>query len=75
MICQPTGIVEVHAGSIDVTHIHLRALAVDRTPTAVDVEDVERHIEVVDDAMTYRLSMAAVGHPLQVHLRAMLRRH
>ncbi len=74
VLAQPTGIAEVHAGSIDGTHLHLRALAVGRTPTAVDVEDVERHIEVDGDTMAYRLSMAAVGHPLQVHLRATLSR-
>ena len=74
VLAQPTGIVEVHAGTIDGTHLHLRALAVDRTPTSVDVEDVERHIVVDGDTMTYRLSMAAVGQGLQVHLRATLHR-
>lgn len=74
VIAQPTGIVEAHAGTIDGTHLHLRALTVAHTPTAVEVDDVERHLEVADDSMTYRLSMAAVGHALQVHLRATLRR-
>lgn len=73
LLVQPTGIAEVHGGTIDGTHLHLRALAVARTPTAVEVEDVERHIVVDADLMTYRMSMAAVGHPLQVHLRATLR--
>jgi len=74
VLAQPTGIVEAHAGTIDGTHLHLRALTVAHTPTAIDVEDVERHIEVTGTTMTYRLSMAAVGHPLQVHLRATLER-
>lgn len=74
VLAMPTGIVEVHGGSIDGTHLHLRALVVESAPTAVEVTDVERHIQVEDDVMTYRLSMAAVGQPLQVHLRATLRR-
>ena len=74
VLASPTGIVEVHAGSIDGTHLHLRALTVEGTPTALEVTDVERHLEVDGDLLSYRLSMAAVGHPLQVHLRAALRR-
>jgi hypothetical protein len=73
-LAQPTGIVEVHGGTVEGTHLHLRSLAVERTPTALEVTDVERHIEVDGDLMRYRLSMAAEGHPLQVHLRGELRR-
>lgn len=73
-LAQPTGLVETHAGTVEGGHIHLRSLAVERTPTAKEVTDVERHIEVAGDLMRYRLSMAAVGEPLQVHLRAALRR-
>ncbi|MDH4116665.1 MAG: FABP family protein [Acidimicrobiia bacterium] len=73
-LAQPTGITEVHTGSIQGTHLHLRSLVVAHTPTAVEVSDVERHIEVEGPLLRYRMSMAAVGHPLQVHLRATLRR-
>jgi hypothetical protein len=74
VLASPTGIVEIHGGSIDGTHLHLRSLVVEGAPTAVEVTDVERHIQVDGDLMTYRMSMAAVGQALQVHLRANLRR-
>ena len=74
VLAQPTGIVEVHTGLVETGHVHLRALAVERTPQSVEVTDVERHLEFDGDLLRYRLSMAAVGQPLQVHLEATLRR-
>lgn len=71
-LAQPTGIVEAHAGSVDGTHLHLRVSEMALTPTAKEVTDVERHIEVDGGRMRYRLSMAAVGEALQVHLEAVL---
>lgn len=73
-LAQPTGILEAHAGSVDGTHLHLRVSEMALTPTAKEVTDVERHIEVDGDRMRYRLSMAAVGHSLQIHLEAKLTR-
>lgn len=73
-LAQPTGIVEVHTGSVSGGHVHLRTATVALTPNAVDVSDVERHIEVEDDTLFYRLAMSAVGQPLQPHLEATLRR-
>ncbi len=75
IIAQPTGIAEVHTGTVDGTHIHLRAGHVETAPSAKDVTDVERHITVDGDTMTYRLSMAAVGEELQRHLTATLTHH
>lgn len=74
VIAQPTGITEVHTGVVDGAHIHLRAGHVECTPTAVEVTDVERHLTVEGDTLRYRLSMAAVGHELQIHLEGTLTR-
>ncbi len=74
VVAQPTGIAEVHAGPRDGQVLELRAGAVVATPSAVEVRDVTRRIEVRDDVMTYRLAMAAVGQPLTHHLAATLRR-
>lgn len=74
VIAQPTGIVEVHTGSIQGGHVHFRAGKVETTPTAKDVTDVERHLRVENGELRYRLSMAAVGQPLTVHLEATLAR-
>jgi hypothetical protein len=74
VIAQPTGITEILAGTLEGGHMHLRALSVECTPTATEVTDTERHFEVEGDVLRYRLSMAAVGHPLGVHLQATLHR-
>lgn len=74
IISSPTGITEIDTGTVDGTHIHLRAGTVESTPTALEVADVERHITVDGDTLRYRLSMAAVGHELQQHLAAELTR-
>jgi len=44
------------------------------TPTAKDVREVRRVYEVRDDALWYRIDMAAVGQPLGFHLEATLER-
>lgn len=77
-IAQPTGFVEVHTGTVSVsagrTSVHLRSVLVARTPTAKQVDAVERRIVVEDDLLTYELHMAAMGQPLQLHLSATLTR-
>lgn len=73
-LAQPTGIVEIHTGSVKEGHVHLRSMLVGLTPNAVHVTDVERHIEADEDSLRYRLAMAAVGQELQPHLEAALTR-
>ncbi|MGH8873994.1 MAG: FABP family protein [Acidimicrobiia bacterium] len=73
-LAQPTGIVEVHRGMVIGRRITLRSDLVARTPTAVEVTEVVRELEVEDDVLRYHLDMAAVGRPLQRHLEAELHR-
>ncbi len=44
------------------------------TSTAKHVSATERRYRVDGDTLTYEIAMAAVDQPLQVHLRATLRR-
>ena len=74
VIAQPTGIVEVHTGDVQDQRLDFRTNVVGRSGTAVEVSQVARQLEVDGDAMRYRLQMAAVGQPMQVHLQAELAR-
>ncbi|MBM45913.1 MAG: fatty acid-binding-like protein [Acidimicrobiaceae bacterium] len=78
VVAQPTGIVEVHSGfyasnpNSCVMDLHSTHVAV--TATAKPVEQVHRLLRIADDTMTYDLSIAAVGKPIQQHLKASLER-
>ncbi len=74
VIAQPSGIVEVDAGPIDGTTLSLRSQIVGRTPSAKQVDSVERNLVVDGDTLRYDLYMGAVGQPHQIHLKAILRR-
>ena len=74
VIAQPTGVTEIHSGLIAGTQIEFVTDQVGASQTAKEVRTVTRALEVVGDTLTYRLEMAAVGHPLQFHLEASLRR-
>ncbi len=74
VLAQPSGIVELHEGTMDGTTLRFASTSVVTTATAKDVSAVERTIAVADDELTYDLSMAAVGLPLQHHLSARLQR-
>lgn len=72
VVAQPTGVVEVHTGDMQGNRIDFRTSLVGLSPTAVDISQVERRIEVDGHTMRYRLGLAAVGQPIQVHLEAEL---
>lgn len=74
VVAQPSGIVEVDVGSVAGSSIRVRSTTVTTTPTAKDVDSVERWIDVEDDQLTYELWMGAVGEPHQFHLSAVLMR-
>ena len=74
VLSQPSGIVELHEGTITERSVRLRSTSVLTTATAKDVTEVTRSIDVSDGSLTYDLSMAAVGLPLQHHLHATLSR-
>lgn len=76
VVAQPTGIAEVHVGTLDGERIDLRSTSVVSTPAAAShrVLAVRRRITVEGDVLRYELHMAAVGQPLTLHLTAELRR-
>lgn len=75
VIAQPTGIVEVGAGTVEHRRVAVAASTeATRTPTAVLVGGVERAMQVEGDELTYELRMATDRVPMTLHLRATLRR-
>lgn len=75
VLAHPTGIAEILTGSVEGTELRLMSGAIQLTPTAVEVADTERHIEVSAAGraeLNYRFSMAAVGQRHQLHLEATL---
>ena len=74
VVAQPSGIVEIHAGTWDGGRCDLRSVHVASAPAAKACTEVRRRLEVDADRLAYRLDMAAVGQDLQFHLEAVLER-
>lgn len=74
VVAHPTGITEAHEGRVSGTGLRLATVGVLTTPSAKQVDAVERDIDVDGDALSYAVRMAAVGQPLTHHLSATLRR-
>jgi hypothetical protein len=74
VLAQPTGITEIHSGSVDGCSVRLISRHVGVSPTAKDVRAVTRSLWVEGDTLRYRLEMEAVDQPLQFHLEAELAR-
>ena len=73
VVAHPNGHAEVSEGELHGTSITLVSTAMSPTPTAKQVEVLERDVHVNGEVMTYELRMAAVGRPLEGHLQAELR--
>lgn len=74
VVARPSGLVEVDEGVVHGAHVELTSTLIGRTPSAKEVTDVRRTVDVEGDIMRYQLEMAAVGEPRQFHLEAELRR-
>jgi hypothetical protein len=74
LITTPTGIMELHLGTIDGLRVELATDVVMRTATAKEVTAGHRLYGIVDGALLYAQEMAAVGHGLNPHLSARLTR-
>jgi hypothetical protein len=74
VVAHAFGVAEVSEGMVDGTTVTLRSTGLSRTSTAKQVDAVERTITVDGDVLRYTVRMAAVGQPLQDHLKAELRR-
>lgn len=72
VIAQPTGIVELHSGTVDGTTLNLSCDSVHLTDSAVSVTGTERAIALDGITLRYTVAMAAVGQPMTHHLRAEL---
>lgn len=78
VLAQPSGIVEVDEGTVaqieDGWAIDLSSVIVSTSTSAKEVSAVRRRVSVQGDTLSYEVDMAAVGQPLQHHLRAELHR-
>lgn len=78
VLTQPTGVVEIHTGTVAETGsslvVDLRTERVEGTRTAKPITEVRRRLEVSGDALISEMWMAAMGQPLTHHLRAELSR-
>lgn len=74
VVVQPSGIVELHSGTVSDDRLELTLDSVHMTPTAKSVTHVVRSFSVhqVDGrvVLTYDVAMAAVGQDLTHHLHA-----
>lgn len=74
VIAQGGGLVEIAEGVVDDGELVVTSTHVVGTSTAKEVTATERRYRVDRDTLEYELSMAAVGEPIQPHLRAHLKR-
>lgn len=77
VLTQPTGVVEIHNGSVEQGEdlvVDLRTERVEGTRTAKPITEVRRRLEVKGDTLVTEMWMAAMGQPLTHHLRAELTR-
>jgi hypothetical protein len=74
VVAHSFGIVEVATGSFDGGVLTLSSTGLIGSPSAKQVDGVERRYELDGDQLTYAIAMAAVGVTLTHHLAARLSR-
>lgn len=74
VLSHPTGISEIWDGEIDGAKVELRTDVVARTATAKEYTAGHRLYGLVNGDLMWVFEMAAMGHPLQPHLSAQLKR-
>ena len=74
VLAHPTGVTEIDEGVVTGTTLDVSTVTVGRTSSAKEVTALARHFEVHGHLLTYTVAMAAVGQPMQHHLRAELER-
>jgi hypothetical protein len=76
LLTHPTGIVEMYVGARDAARpvVQLRTDGVLRSPAAKEYNAGSRMYGLVDSQLAWAMDMAAVGHGLQSHLSAQLKR-
>jgi hypothetical protein len=74
VIAHSFGIVETGLGTFDGAALTLASGSLHGTPSAKQVDLVERRYQLADEALQYQIAMAAVGVDLTHHLEASLRR-
>jgi hypothetical protein len=74
LLAHPTGITEIYLGEVTGTRVELSTDVVARTSSAKEVTAGHRLYGLVGTDLAYAYDMAAMGHPLQPHLSAQLKR-
>lgn len=74
LLVHPFGVLEMYYGRIEAERIELRTDSVVRSPHAKEYNAGTRLYGLVDGDLLYTMDMAAMGHPLTVHLSAKLKR-
>ena len=74
VVAQPTGLVEVHVGTVTGEALRLESITVARTPTALAVTKVVRVIEVAAGVLAYQVDIAMHDERAAPHLAARLQR-
>jgi hypothetical protein len=74
LLSHPTGFVEIYLGEVDGAKIELRTDLVARTETAKEYTAGHRLYGLVEGDLLWAFDMAAVGHPIQPHLSARLKK-
>lgn len=74
LLSHATGFVEIYLGKVDPAKIEIATRGVLKTETAKDYRSGHRLYGLVDGRLMYVYEMAAMGHELQPHLSAELKR-